>query len=64
MQCKSLYNFQLQLLVNGEEFITNIYHVIASDFDEANFKLIKHFERKSNVKLIEVHFLSIDNAWV
>ena len=48
----------------GEKFITNIYHVIASDFDEAKFKLIKHFERKSNVKLIEVHFLSIDNAWI
>lgn len=63
MKCKSLYNFQLQLLVNGEEFITNIYHVVANDYDEATFKLRKHFERKSNVKLIETHFLSLENVW-
>lgn len=64
MQCKALYKFQLQLLINGEEFISNIYNVFANDFDEANFKIRKHFERETNVKLIEVHFLSIDNVWI
>ena len=59
MRTKHFYEFQLQLMVNGE-YLKKLQtiRIIAEHYESAEFKLKEHFKNQSNVKLIDVYFIN------
>ena len=59
MRTKHFYEFQLQLMVNGE-YLKKLQtiRIIAEHYESAEFKLKGHFKNNTNVKLIDVYFIN------
>ena len=59
MRTKHFYEFQLQLMVNGE-YLKKLQtiRIIAEHYESAEFKLKEHFKTHTNVKLIDFYFIN------
>ena len=59
MRTKHFYEFQLQLMVNGE-YLKKLQtiRIIAEHYESAEFKLKENFKNHTNVKLIDIYFIN------
>ena len=59
MRTRSCYEFQLQLMVNGE-YLKELYtlRIIAEYYELAEFKLKEYFKNKTNLKLVDFYFIN------
>ena len=55
---KDCYEFEVQLLVNGE-FLKELkkLRVMGKSYDECERKLINYYNKMTNVKLIDIYFI-------
>ena len=59
MRTKYIYEFQVQLMVNGE-YLKKLQtiRIIAEHYESAEFKLKENFKNHTNVKLIDIYFIN------
>ena len=59
MRTKHIYEFQVQLMVNGE-YLKKLQtiRIIAEHYESAEFKLKESFNNQTNVKLIDIYFIN------
>ena len=59
MRTKHFYEFQSQLMVNGE-YLKKLQtiRIIAEHYESAVFKLKENFKNHTNVKLIDFYFIN------
>ena len=55
---KICYEFEVQLMVNGE-FLKELkkLRVMGKSYEECERKLVNYYNKKSNVKLIDFYFI-------
>ena len=55
---KECYEFEVQLMVNGE-FLKDLkkVRVMGKSYEECERKLINHYNKMANVKLIDIYFI-------
>ena len=55
---KDCYEFEVQLMVNGE-FLKDLkkLRVMGESYDECERKLINYYNKMTNVKLIDIYFI-------
>lgn len=58
MKLQRVYEFQVQLMVNGE-FLKDLkkLRVMGKSYDECERKLINYYNKMNNVKLIDFYFI-------
>ena len=55
---KSCYEFEVQLFVNGEfEKELRKVRIIGKDYNECENKMVEHFNKMDNVRLIDIYFI-------
>ena len=57
---KDCYEFEVQLMVNGE-FLKELktLRVMGESYEECERKLINYYNKMTNVKLIDIYFIDI-----
>ena len=57
---KDCYEFEVQLMVNGE-FLKELktLRVMGESYEECERKLINYYNKMPNVKLIDIYFIDI-----
>ena len=57
---KDCYEFEVQLMVNGE-FLKDLkkLRVMGKSYNECERKLINYYNKMTNVKLIDIYFIDI-----
>ena len=57
---KYCYEFEVQLMVNGE-FLKELkkVRVMGESYEECEIKLINYYNKMTNVKLIDIYFIDL-----